>query len=107
LKGASEEQGDRLFTQSESDRTRGNNFKLEEGRFRLDVRKKSFTQRVVRLWHRLPRETVDAPSLEVLKVRLDGELGSLIWWVATLPMAGGWNYIIIVPSNLSHSMILY
>jgi len=36
--------------------------------------------RVVRHWHRLPRETVDAPSLEVLKIRLDGALSSLISW---------------------------
>jgi len=32
---------------------------------------------------------VGAPSLEVLKARLDGALGSLSWWVVTLPMAGG------------------
>jgi len=28
----------------------------------------------------LPREAVDAPSLEIHKARLDGALGSLIWW---------------------------
>ncbi|KFZ57727.1 hypothetical protein N321_07628, partial [Antrostomus carolinensis] len=53
-------------------------FKLREGRFRLDIRRKFFTQRVVRHWHRLPREAVDAPSLEAFKARLDGALGSLI-----------------------------
>jgi len=36
----------------------------------------------------LPREAVDAPSLEAFKARLDVALGSLFWWLATLPMAG-------------------
>ncbi|KFZ55636.1 hypothetical protein N338_13271, partial [Podiceps cristatus] len=55
-----------------------NGFKLEGGRYRLDIRKKFFTMRVVRHWNRLPREAVDAPSLEVFKARLDGALSSLV-----------------------------
>ncbi|KFV08670.1 hypothetical protein N340_05037, partial [Tauraco erythrolophus] len=55
-----------------------NGFKLKEGRFRLDIRKKFFTQRVVRYWNRLPREVVDAPSLEAFKARLDEALGNLV-----------------------------
>ncbi|KFQ32521.1 hypothetical protein N331_04222, partial [Merops nubicus] len=54
-----------------------NDFKLEEGRFRLDVRKKFFIMRVVGHWNRSPREAVDAPLLEVFKVRLDGALCNL------------------------------
>ncbi|KFR05653.1 hypothetical protein Y956_02773, partial [Nipponia nippon] len=55
-----------------------NGFKLKEGRFRLDIRKKFFTMRVVNHWNRLPREMVDAPSLETFKARLDGALSNLI-----------------------------
>ena len=51
---------------------------MKDGRFRLDVREKFFTTRVVKCWNRLPREVVDAPSLEVFKARLNGALGSLI-----------------------------
>ena len=56
----------------------GNGFKLEEGRFRLDIRKKFFTVRVVRHWSRLPSEVVDAPSLEAFKARLDGAVSNLV-----------------------------
>ncbi|KFW73636.1 hypothetical protein AS28_12199, partial [Pygoscelis adeliae] len=52
--------------------------KLKEGRFRLDIRKKFFTVRVVRHWNRLPRQVVDAPSLEVFKARLDETLSNLV-----------------------------
>ncbi|KFM11379.1 hypothetical protein AS27_13630, partial [Aptenodytes forsteri] len=55
-----------------------NGFKLEEGRFRLDTMKKFFTVRVVRHQNRLPREVVDAPSLEAFKARLDGALSNLV-----------------------------
>ncbi|GAB0203109.1 hypothetical protein GRJ2_002776500 [Grus japonensis] len=78
LKGFYKKSGEGLFTRACNDRTRGNGFKLKEGRFRLDVRKKFFPVRVVRHWHRLPREAVDAPSLEVFKARLDGALGNLV-----------------------------
>jgi len=43
----------------------------------LDTRKNSFTVRVVRPWHRLPREAVGVPSLEGFKARLDGAWSSL------------------------------
>jgi len=66
------------FTRLCSDRTRGNGFKLIEGRLKLAIRKEFFTVRVVKHWHRLPREAVDAPSLDLFKARLDEALSNLI-----------------------------
>ena len=62
----------------DSDRTRGNSYKLREGRFGFGVNRTILTQRVVRCWNGLPREVVDAPSLQVFKAKLDGALGNLV-----------------------------
>ncbi|GAB0207666.1 hypothetical protein GRJ2_003232300 [Grus japonensis] len=78
LKGAYRKDGEGLFIRECSDRTRGNGFKLKEGRFRLDIKKKFFSMRVVRRWNRLPREAADAPSLEVFKAMLDEALGNMV-----------------------------
>ena len=77
LKGAYRKDGEGLFIRECRDRMRGNDFKLKEGRFRLDIRKKCFTVRLVRHWNRLPREVVAVPSLKVFKARLDGALSNL------------------------------
>ena len=57
--------------------------------------------------NRLPKEAVDAPSLQAFKARLDVALGSLGCWLATLHIAGGWNWMVIVLLfNSGHSMSL-
>jgi len=89
-------EGGWLFTRVDSDRTRGNGLKLRQGRFRLDIRRKFFTQSVVTPWTRLPEEVVHVPSLEAFKARLDVALSSLVWWLATLHTAGGWKEMITV-----------
>ena len=72
----------------------------------MDIRRKFFTRRVVAHWNRLPKEAVDAPSLEAFKARLDVALGSLVWWLATLHIAGGWHrMVIVVLFNPGHSRI--
>ena len=74
LKGACRKAGERHFRRACSDRQR----EMEESRFRLDVRKKFFTVRVVRHWNRLPSDAVNALTLEAFKDRLDGALSNLV-----------------------------
>ena len=74
LKGTYRKAGEGLFIRACSNKTRGNGFKLEDSRFRLDIREKFFIMRVLRHW----REVVDAPSLEAFKARLDGAFSNLV-----------------------------
>jgi len=63
--------------------------------------------RVVKHWNGLPREVVEAPSLETSQARLDGALSNLVWLKMSLLTAGaGARWLLKVPSNPKHSMIL-
>ncbi|KAK4824367.1 hypothetical protein QYF61_014027 [Mycteria americana] len=78
LRRGSGEGGADLFSLVSSDRTCGNGSKLCQGRFRLDIRKHFFTERVAKHWNRLPREVVDGSSPSLFKRHLDNTLNNML-----------------------------
>ena len=67
----------RLFLVVHSNRTRSNGLKLVHRKFCTNVQK-NFTIRVMEHWHRLPREVVESPSMEIFKTHLDADLYDLL-----------------------------
>ena len=78
LGGAQQGTEDTLFTRAPLGVTRNNGHKLTESRFKLDIRKNSFTVRLAKKWNGLPREVVLSSTLGVFKRRLDRHLAGVI-----------------------------
>ena len=77
-RGSGEGGAELFFSLGSGDRMRGNGLKLCQAKFRLDIRKHFFTERVVKHWNRLPRDVDDAPSLSVFKRHLDNALNNML-----------------------------
>jgi len=89
LQGGCKEDRARLCPVVPSDGPRGSGQELKNGRVPLNIRKCFFAVRVTAHWHRVPRESVASPSLEILRICLDMVLGNQLW--VALPGQGGWT----------------
>ena len=79
LKGTYKQETECLFKIVDRDRAMGNSLKPRQEEFRLDIRRKFSTWRVVTHWNKLPKEVVDAPSLEAFEASLDMVAWSSGW----------------------------
>ena len=76
MKGLDKIEAGKLFPLSGETRTRGHSLKIRESKFRTELRRNFFIQRVVNLWNSLPSETVEAILLDVFNAKIDKSLNS-------------------------------
>jgi len=79
LKGGRSEVGAGRFSQVTINRTRENDLRLCQGKFRWDIKKNFFTKRTIKHWNRLPRAVVESPPLEVLQRCVDVVLRDMVY----------------------------
>ncbi|KAK4827464.1 LOW QUALITY PROTEIN: hypothetical protein QYF61_018257, partial [Mycteria americana] len=106
LKGGCKEDGARLFSVVLSDRTRGSGHTLKRRKLCLNIRKRFFTVRVTERWHRLPREAVESPSLEIFKSRLDMVLGNWLQMALLEQLAVSTQAVFSIPPVDFHTHTL-
>lgn len=84
LERSCSEVGVALFSHTKNDRSEGNGLELWQGRFRLDIKKKFFTERVIKNWNKFSTEAVESSSLEVFKRCMDLAFRDIIWCWSSL-----------------------
>ena len=62
---------DQMFPLVGQSRTRGHGYRLRGSRFKTEMRRNYFSQRVVNMWNSLPHSAVESESLNVFKKEID------------------------------------
>jgi len=110
LRRGSGKGGAELYCLVSSDRTRGNSSKLCQWRFRLDVRKRFFTKRMIKHWNRISREVVSVSYLSVFQRLLDKTLKSMLQLLVSPEVVRQLNQMIFVGPfqlELFYSILFY
>ena len=95
MHGYNDVQKETFFEMAAKDRgTRGNSLKIQKRHSRLNIRKNSFTQRVVNPWNKLPNSAVCAKSVNDFKNQVDAQLSR--WYNKyTYGVGADWHHQIV------------